>query len=1072
MFKKLQSKTLRKEYAMNLNVKNFAILLSALVVGTFFFMTVLGLKVDQNYSDFIVGSVAWYAGNKSQDLLAWPVFIIFSVLSFFAFSKVSFDLEKNYGAEVSDKFITHLLLWSIPFYAAAANLFLNGIIDSKVIIISALGIISLGVIGFFKIKTDYKPEPNFWSVVLLIGFLISIIPIKLAVFFSKMPLEITGELNVNYFSEVANFLILFLFLLFVFLLIKIENFIKFNFSKLAFFSQIGLPLFFLTIYPSAILQPSGELVEYETDFLLKILIAFFVFYGMYDVAKRSIVSSKNKKWEEYFSPFAFFGLVIALSLKISQTSIPYIHSDDYHFGEHLLGWWSYLQGFVPYVDYIPAHGLIENDLRSIFSYIFYDGTAASTGEATRLVFVLLGFFAFMSVYYFKGSLLLAFLVTFLLLGVRLSWLFFVPFICFWLNSNLIKQPNKWLSVWIISAPIVILGVPPQGVLLVAAFGFLAFKILWDQIKLGDKESWRYIIFALISLLFVFATTPTFSMLFGAIRYVIENGSINQVSYGVPWSLSWNAEGKSGFLLEIIRMSWVLMPIFFLYLIYKNLSEFKSSRSFVYYLTVFLIFSMLLIPYSMGRIDPGGVSRPGLASIFAWAILFPLAMWGFSNNTIAKGFVLLTTVFMSALLGLGVTSFSGLPAIAAQKIYFDYQLKDFAMAGFPNIGRAYMEKNQWDRISRLKNILDLRLDADQTYLDLTSRNAHYFYLNRLPAMPVTAPYNLVSPSQQRRAVDALTASPPKLALFQADNITMDGGGLALRNPHLYRFVMDNYVPRMEAGFIVGYLKSEIKSATGVEITAEIKNITDENWLYGLGRRDSAVILSDPILASMLKAGDKIRLSNGEIRVVKKVWVEGSVIWLDGGLVTTTDISSGNIIDVIVSPSVYQEYAASLFHRAFAVSDFHKIPISWGRSEKSLQAKMTSPISLGALPLTTFHVSSHGSSYKIEGDDPFLIFDLSDLAITGRNSGLLKFDFNCIQKKSEPRLQIFWWGDERDGPFEASSVRFTAEDGALIVPLDASPWWTVLRKIKGLRFDIDNASTCQEFTIKNISLYQRR
>ncbi len=107
----------------------------------------------------------------------------------------------------------------------------------------------------------------------------------------------------------------------------------------------------------------------------------------------------------------------------------------------------------------------------------------------------------------------------------------------------------------------------------------------------------------------------------------------------------------------------------------------------------------------------------------------------------------------------------------------------------------------------------------------------------------------------------------------------------------------------------------------------------------------------------------------------------------------------------------------------------------------------------------------------GKDPHLLFDISSLGVTGRNAGLLKFEFNCVGNNTEPRLQIYWWGDERDGPFEASSVKFTGENGILIVPLDASPWWLGLSKVKGLRFDLDNASACIAFKITNISLFQR-
>jgi len=169
-----------------------------------------------------------------------------------------------------------------------------------------------------------------------------------------------------------------------------------------------------------------------------------------------------------------------------------------------------------------------------------------------------------------------------------------------------------------------------------------------------------------------------------------------------------------------------------------------------------------------------------------------------------------------------------------------------------------------------------------------------------------------------------------------------------------------------------------------------------------------------------------------------------------LVTPPDISYGNIIDVIVSPSVYKEYVASLFHRAFAVSDFQKIPVSWGRSEKSLRTKMTMPVSLTGLSPATFHVSSFNDSYKIEGEDPQLIFDISALSVSGRNSGLLKFDFNCIEKTSESRMQIFCWGDERDGPFEASSVSFIYENGTLIVLIGAFALVGWIASSKGTSF----------------------
>ncbi len=65
--------------------------------------------------------------------------------------------------------------------------------------------------------------------------------------------------------------------------------------------------------------------------------------------------------------------------------------DDYHIGEHLVESWAYLKGLVPYVDYLPPHGLVDDDLAGMLGSFFFDGTAAPLAEASRLAFWLLAF---------------------------------------------------------------------------------------------------------------------------------------------------------------------------------------------------------------------------------------------------------------------------------------------------------------------------------------------------------------------------------------------------------------------------------------------------------------------------------------------------------------------------------------------------------------------------------------------------------------------------------------------------------------------------------------------------------
>jgi hypothetical protein len=86
------------------------------------------------------------------------------------------------------------------------------------------------------------------------------------------------------------------------------------------------------------------------------------------------------------------------------------------------------------------------------------------------------------------------------------------------------------------------------------------------------------------------------------------------------------------------------------------------------------------------------------------------------------------------------------------------------------------------------LLDRVLDPHETYLDLTNRHAHYFYVERRPPIETGAFYNLVTEAQQVRAVAALRRVPPPAVLVAADNTTLDGGPVGLRSHLLYRHVL--------------------------------------------------------------------------------------------------------------------------------------------------------------------------------------------------------------------------------------------------------------------------------------------
>ena len=200
-------------------------------------------------------------------------------------------------------------------------------------------------------------------------------------------------------------------------------------------------------------------------------------------------------------------------------------------------------------------------------------------------------------------------------------------------------------------------------------------------------------------------------------------------------------------------------------------------------------------------------------------MLPIAAWGVleRNNRVL---LFLLMAFTSASLGFSTLSFPALVSATSSKVNTGV-LKDGAGAGLANIGKASVQDDHWDRLSRLNQLLGANLAPSEPYLDLTSRNAQYFYLDRRPVVPVTAAYNMVPPSLQKRTIEELAKNMPKVALLEGANIIHDGGGLALRTPYLYRFVVENYVPRYESGFIIGHAKGQLKDVAAPEIEVDCK-----------------------------------------------------------------------------------------------------------------------------------------------------------------------------------------------------------------------------------------------------------
>jgi hypothetical protein len=172
------------------------------------------------------------------------------------------------------------------------------------------------------------------------------------------------------------------------------------------------------------------------------------------------------------------------------------------------------------------------------------------------------------------------------------------------------------------------------------------------------------------------------------------------------------------------------------------------------------------------------------------------------------------------------------------------------------------------------------------------------------------------------------------------------------------------------------------------------------------------------------------------------------------------------------SLSHEEQLSLLDGAFRMQDLQALPIAWGRSFKTLKSQLrpVSQINEKINVVLNSVKRMDRNTYQVTGSDPYIVFLIDSLKLNGKDAGILAFDFSCHQGVGQPILNIHW-GSKSAPRSEATVVQFKAENGKLLIPLDAAPRWLNAKSINSIRFDIDNPETCSTFFLSNIVFSQR-
>lgn len=391
---------------------------------------------------------------------------------------------------------------------------------------------------------------------------------------------------------------------------------------------------------------------------------------------------------------------------------------------------------------------------------------------------------------------------------------------------------------------------------------------------------------------------------------------------------------------------------------------------------------------------------------------------------------------------------------------------------PRLGTGRADAAHLAMLRDVRDVVDAILDPGETFLNFTNRNSFYFYFDRPNPVPIASSYNAAPDAFQRDFIAALGDTPPALALVQIENFEHDGLSLPLRSYLLYEFLIENYQPFARGNYVYAVrkdLEARINRLAPEERSYRIGNYTDRNWQNGIATGANARQWSfavPPSLRGLLRPGDRLVFSDGQERRVTRV--EGTKVRTEPTLTHSQDPQAEplafSLMDRELLPTNLWAYA---LHRRW----LGRIPSAWGRSMENLRDRLRAT---GIRPNMVFVADAmtdpeRQAGFTVTGSDPRWVFALPE-PISPDQAGLLELSIACGRQDIQPLVQVFW-RSSRGNFSEEASLRFEASFVNNLIPLDSSPYWSVLPDIAEVRVDVANAESCTSVDMEVTGFYDR-
>lgn len=609
-------------------------------------------------------------------------------------------------------------------------------------------------------------------------------------------------------------------------------------TSIARILQLPLPLLLLAGF-TRVYQHNGIVSGNQTTISAKIAALLLVAWGGW-VSWCAWRKSAAKQDDTPISTVS--AVVIAAYLGYSLPE--YANFDFFHYGELLLAWQQLFEvGQFPFSGFAVARGF-QDAFPGLLNCLFFDGTFASFTPAVSLsgmvVTAISAFLLCRHLGNYRG-----FMVALVIAQIPLFryWLF-LPSLLVVAFPRLIARPLPWLGTWLVLCTLNCLFQTTTGIALTLGTFPIALWQLVNAYTSGAYRELRHkkvVVSSVVIVLFFLLLSPVLKSWIG---YVAEQGGVNEIANGtlldlnrvvIPEWFRW----RNPAIWELFRVGGWLLGVAFLW--HLILAEFAAKRlkvSLPSPLQVIcvsgLISAIAFIPYSMGRIDPKGISRPGSLTILLLGALLPIAILMGSKERLTK----VRASVVGALLALGLLTYYSSPQLlsvnAAQFIAVPSSTVTVSGTeiGLPKLGDLYIPEDRLAMINALKSASDIFLRKGETYYDLTNHLAFYYLLDK-PVSSIYAGYYLVTSDRlQEKVIESLSKNPPPL-VFAGPPRTFGSGTAALRSYRVYKWLIrQGYEPLEAQGlqFLVRkdrYLQTTGSALYDLERVVKLSAVFPEN-----------------------------------------------------------------------------------------------------------------------------------------------------------------------------------------------------------------------------------------------------